>query len=221
MTHFHYYETEAMHCNRWFCQLENRVDDIMQTFAVISTPVDERSDAIDAFTFKQHEAQRSSMEREEAEQDTVHAEVQPAWFEDEGAQITETAEAQQEQAEYDDVFWSSSIVRETDRRRFYVIVPAESDKAAHRRAIHELFQLRRLRDEAADSPTVTDAQLFSFVREDGGTEYFFDSVEEDFAYDFDADKYREVHQISTIEDNGDKIPVTKLPPVTARKLFEV
>jgi len=219
MTHFHYYETEAMHCNRWFCSLENRVDDIMQTFAVISTPLDKRSDAIDAFTFK-HEAERSSMEREEEEQDVVHAEIQPAWFEDEGATITETAETQQEHNPYDDVFWSSSIVRETDRRRFYVIVPEDSDKEAHRRAIHELFQLSRIRDEAVEV-SGQEAKLFSFVREDGGTEYFFDSVEEDFPYDFDADKYREVRQISEIADLGAKIPVTKLPPVAARKLFEV
>lgn len=37
MTHFHYYEDAAMHCNSWVCSLENRVEDIMEAFAEVES----------------------------------------------------------------------------------------------------------------------------------------------------------------------------------------
>lgn len=174
MTHFHFYEDEAMHCNKRFCKLENRCENIMDVFAEI---------------------------------------------EDYKSQIPLTIDVR------DETHISSENITKTIQEAFQIKVPEGATKKEHRAALFELAAMRwalrdpeseNLRDpkERADLP-----QIYSFVDDAGVTTYFFNSVFMAMPMNWNPLVYERTTSVTTVEDNKIKIPVQKLPPAAAKKLF--
>ncbi len=175
MTHFHYYEDEAMHCNRWFCPLENRVEEIMEAVYEIEA-------------FKK---------RAPAPEQT-----------DETTRVA-----------------SKSIV-ETDQKSYQLLVPKSATKAEVRTALYELAVFRwHLYGDSKDLNDLEPRELeglppiFSYLDEDDNTIYFFNDLYTAIPRGWNEVTHPHVIWTNEFPDNKVKIPVTKLPTVAAKKLF--
>jgi len=174
MTHFHYYEDAAMHCNSWICSLENRVEDIMEAFAEVEK-------------FKQ----RTVIDEKPAGKTRV----------------------------------ASESITEADQKTFHITVSAEASKEELREALYELAVFRWQFHAPEEFDTVAPQELddlppiFSYVDDDGATVYFFKSLYRSAPRGWNPLTHENVLWTHQIADNKMKIPVTKLPPTAAKKLF--
>lgn len=218
-THFHYYEDEAMVCRRWFCQLENRVEDIMQTFSVI-----------DRWRKNHSDIEVSSMERVDDDEEVYDEYSKPLvdWHTD-GEELPveepKALEPVEEQLAHGAIFVKSDRIVESVESRYEIAVLSESSKEDHRLALYELAVLRwtlnagadRLDQELEDLESLP--KIFSYLKTDGSTVYFFYEKSETLPIDW-YPREQEPAPLSSVPDNDVKIPVVKLPPVAARKLIE-
>jgi len=119
---------------------------------------------------------------------------------------------------------SQSIV-ETDQKSFQIVVPAKATRAETRAALYELAVMRwKLHTEAneesislEDSPELPP--IFSYLDENDATVYFFNSFYSAIPRGWNELTHPHVFWTNEVPDNKVKIPITKLPTVAAKKLF--
>lgn len=120
---------------------------------------------------------------------------------------------------------TSKYVFESEQKCFQVAVPAQASKEEARAALYELAVFRWNFHGAAwankEEPENAEdlPQIFSYVDDYDATIYFFNSLYTSMPRMADTQAFPNTLDASATVDNKVKIPVVKLTPAVAKKLF--